>query len=45
MRDDIRTMFKRIDGIKDTQIEMQKEILDLSKRLTDNLQRDFESNK
>lgn len=42
---DIRELYKRIDGIKNTQIEIQKELLDLQKKQMDNLQRDFDNNK
>lgn len=42
---DIRELYQRIDGIKNTQIEIQRELLDLQKKQLDNLQRDFDSNK
>jgi predicted nucleic acid-binding Zn-ribbon protein len=40
----INDIYKRIDGIKDNQFSMQKSILELSNRLSDNQSQDFKNN-
>ncbi len=42
---DTRELYKRIDEIKTIQLQNQRELLDLSHRLNDNLQRDIDAEK